>query len=253
MAKNYDKLLVINIPRNGCYCIPWKDLPGFELKEKPVSENPIITNARIFKKPEEGRFDTFLELKSVLNVSEFDVISVVRNPFTRTYSMYIRYLELCDLIREDKSFKNFLLMIKNNLPHNSIARNMLHKTQSSYLKNEQGAVEQSIQIFKYEQLNLLKEYLDNTELFNYVKRRVDNDSELDVIKNVKSFDKVRSPKQITKSAWLNYVEQLKKLKLIYNINELKEDYDSESVDIVKEIFNEDFDNFGYSRNIDDII
>lgn len=249
MLTDPNKLLVIYIPKNGALCIPWKQLNG------TTEENPTITEAREKKIKANGNYETFLHLKSNLNMSDYEPITIVRNPFTRTYSLYNHYFSLTKggkkldepsfyLTKDLKPFINFLNQIKYNKPFHPNSRGLVPKTQSYFLKNENNVIDSLITIFKHENLNQLKEFLNVDSLVHSNKKRFDTEAELDEFCNRYKDEEPG----FSQSKFLK-----KKNKFFYSLSEMQENYTQECIDLVKEIYAEDFDNFGYSRNFDDCL
>lgn len=232
MAVDYNNILMIYIPRNGCTCIPFKRING-------VGENEIINNARNFKLSKEGRFDTLLELKSKIDVSPYNKITIVRNPYTRTYSLYKRYLALVKLSQQDKSFLDFLNTIKNNRPYHPVARGLLHRTQSWFVLNESNQIEPSIKVYKFENLQELRTDL---EIENYHTNRI----------HFNSIEEILALSYVQEGNALDFADSFFKNKS-YSTTQRREAYTQQCIDLVQEIYSQDFDNFNYSRNIDDII
>jgi len=232
MAVDYNNILMIYIPRNGCTCVPFKRISGAE-------ENQIINNARNFKLAKEGRFDTFLELKSKIDVASFNKITIVRNPYTRTYSLYRRYLMLTKLSQQDKPFLDFLNTIKDNTPYHPVARGLLHRTQSWFILNESGQVESSIKVYKLENLQELRTDL---EIENYHSNRMHYNS---IEEALTRYDSQEENALLLANTFLQYKS--------YSTTQRREAYTQQCIDLVQEIYSQDFDNFNYSRNIDDII
>lgn len=229
---DHNKLLVIYIPRNGCLCIPWMQLNG------TTEENSSIHGARSFQKEKGyGKYDSLLQLKSKLDISQYTLITITRNPYTRAYSLYNHYLSLTKggtfntpLSKLEIPFLHFLLRIKENKPFHPNSRGLINKKQSWFILNENNQIDSSVVLYKLENLNQLKDDLGVNALIHSNKKRFDNQSDIDAIP-------VGSPKQF-----------LIKFNLLYNIAEYQLAYTQQCIDLVQEIYAEDFDNFGYSRN-----
>lgn len=233
---DHNKLLVIHIPKNGCLCIPWIKLNG------TTEENSSISVAREFQEKANGKFDSLLQLKSKLDISQYTPITITRNPYTRAYSLYNHYFILTKggttarpFSKFEFPFVDFLLKIKNNKPFHPKSRGLVNKTQSWFIYDESNQVDSSVTLYRLENLNPLKEDLGVDALIHSNKKRLDNQSEIDAIP-------VDSPKRY-----------LVNFKLIYNITEYQSAYTQQCIDLVQEIYAEDFDNFEYSRNFIDSI
>lgn len=272
MAIDHEKLLLIHIPRNGSKCIPWGkitnnvaamtkqpadnyvqetyvDLYGvtktFNRAVRP-DEHSTINAARKFKSIRDGRYDTLLELSENLNLSEYTKITIVRNPFRRTYSLYNHYVvTLCGFRKSEKTFLNFLQNIKLNKPMHPKSRDLAKKTQTSFIVNPSNVIDNSVNIFKNENLDPLKSFLglDSTHMFSK--------------HNMTCYDPARVAELLTiNNATDKQTKQFEdeiKHELYYTLEEMQTAYTQECIDLVLEIFSEDFDNFNYSRNFLDCI
>lgn len=102
---------------------------------------------------------TYLELKSSLDInwSDYFVFSVVRNPYSRFVSEYNyrrnMFLTMGFKEHDPINFETFVqsldMEVSKRIPHFDGHL----ETQTSFLKNERGFIEQSIQIFKFEDLS----------------------------------------------------------------------------------------------------
>jgi hypothetical protein len=240
MPVDYNNILIVNIPRNGSSCIPFLTLTG-------TGENSEVNSAREFKLYKEGRFDSLLQLKSKIDVAPFNKISIVRNPYTRAYSLYKRYLFLVELSEDDVTFTQFLNKIKNNGTFHPISRGLISKTQSWFLLDENGAIDANVRIYKLENLNELTIELEIPNLNHANRLLFDSDEQIEefLTERQTTFEDVDFD--------LNVAIQNRKKKKYYSSLKRREAYTQECIDLVQEIYATDFDNFNYSRNIDGII
>lgn len=274
---DYNKILIIHIPRNGSTCI------GLTRFNGENDENSIISDARNFKKMREGRFDSLIELKNKINLQEFNIISIVRNPYTRAFSLYKRYLELIKFSKDEKSFIQFLNVLKNSLPYHPIARQLLHKTQSWFLYDQNNTIDVDAKIYKLENLDQLKIDLEIENLFHRNRLKFDSEDLIDsyilnseyVASNKNNPDEIifKASKASYGEMYLQNLSESEREKIINNIpfsefkiilknkikrrsyttQEMLNSYSEECINLVKEIYAEDFDNFNYSRNFEDAI
>jgi len=269
MAIDHNKLLVIHIPRNGSTCIPWGKITNniADVSKDPADsyievsfketltgrnrvfnravrpdEHQLINAARKFKDKRDGRYDSLLELSETLNLSDYTKLTIVRNPFTRTYSLYNHYVvNLCNLQKNEKPFLNFLQDIKLNRPQHPKSRGLAKKTQTSFIVNSSNVIDNTVNIFKGENLEDLKTFLglESTHIFPKHNRRCFEE-------NVEITPMILQDEK-------NTFEYFKTSGQLYTTAEMQNAYTQECIDIVLDVFSEDFDNFNYSRNFADAI
>lgn len=101
---------------------------------------------------------TYLELKNVLDVdwSNYHAFSIVRNPYTRFVSEYNYRKDLFTKTKkpehDPKDFVSFVGCLDMEVSQRTQLFDGHLETQSSFLKNEIGAIESSIQVFNFENL-----------------------------------------------------------------------------------------------------
>lgn len=156
---------------------------------------------------------TYLELKSKLKIdwSNYYVFSVVRNPYDRFVSEYKYLKELFFKTKDSKynvgEFSDFVKQLKIPSSQRILKFDGHLETQFSFLKNEDGAIDSSIQIFNFENLDPCWEVLKEktgVEYSNYL----------------------RSKKSVSSSPYHNF-------------------YTEETKSAVYDFYKKDFDAFGY--------
>ena len=104
--------------------------------------------------------DTFqmLSNNNIIKDSVFK-FSVVRNPYTRTYSYYRHFLNIHKFVQSDKSFKDFLSLIEDNAKPPKTP--LISIDQTSYLLNIDNEISLD-KIYKFEDLSSLEDDLSIT-------------------------------------------------------------------------------------------
>ena len=271
MALDYNNILTIHIPRNGTHCIieGFANLtPCFTVKEYTsskygIDENSIINQNRKNKAVIDGRFDTFLELKNKFDVSQFTIVTLSRNPFERAYSLYREYMRFISnglqnvdvFTKVDVPFSTFLQKIQNNGPFNPEIKSWINKTQSWFLKNEQNAIDSSINIFKLENLSALRQFLGTETYPNYFSLTNANYSKDIHLTHIKESQFVTITPEMTPEvqaeiARFNKIigDRKRSLPHRYTYQEMIGDYTSECLNLVRTIYAEDFINLNYTTN-----
>lgn len=160
---------------------------------------------------------TFLELKSELNIdwNMYHVFSVVRNPYSRFVSEYNYRKDLFEKTKrpehDPKTFSIFIDSINLDQTERITKFDGHLETQSSFLKNESGSIESSVQIFKFEDLTPCWTLLEEKTGIKY------------------SID-----------LW----SRKSNVEIPY-----QEFYTPETKNIIYNFYKEDFDNFGYSAEL----
>lgn len=100
-----------------------------------------------------ARHDSYLELKRANDLTNAFVFSIVRNPFTRTYSYYHHFLLVNNFSStKDLSFKDFLMIVKEKKFYPRTP--LISFDQSHFLIDEDLNVTKNLtKIYKYENLN----------------------------------------------------------------------------------------------------
>lgn len=158
---------------------------------------------------------TYLELKEKLNIdwSKFYAFSVVRNPYARMVSEYKHRQFVFSKTKrpedDPRNFSEFLTRLTLNQNERiSVFDGHLEK-QSDFLKNENGAIESSIEIFKFENLD---------PCWNKLKQKTGI--------------------QFINGYWSRRSEDLTPYQSFYN---------PITADFVYQFYKEDFENFEYSK------
>jgi chondroitin 4-sulfotransferase 11 len=160
---------------------------------------------------------SYLQLKDTLNVnwSDYHAFSVVRNPYSRFVSEYNYRKDLFEKTKRPefnpRTFSNFIECLSKDPSRRVSAYDGHLETQSSFLKNESGNIEPSIQIFKFEDLTSCWAMLEEKTGVKY------------------SID-----------LW----SRKSNVEIPY-----QEFYTSETKNIIYNFYKEDFDNFGYSAEL----
>lgn len=180
---DYDRLLFVHIPKTAGSSI-----------SKILYDNNLDNWNRAWPR----HHDPYSYLKEVNSIDEkVFSFSVVRNPYTRTYSCYKQYNKTN---KTDTSFAKYLDNILNNII--SLETPLLHYSQSFYIVKDKKV--QVNKVYKFENLKELESDF-SWKLGNY---------------NVGNYS----------------------LELYLN------DYTDEAIEIVKNLYETDFDLFGYSKN-----
>ena len=160
---------------------------------------------------------TYLQLKDKLNInwSDYHAFSVVRNPYSRFVSEYNYRKDLFEKTKRPefnpRTFSNFIECLNKDASHRISAYDGHLETQSSFLKNETGSIESSVQIFKFEDLTSCWAMLEEKTGVKY------------------SID-----------LW----SRKSNVEIPY-----QEFYTTETKNIIYNFYKEDFDNFGYSAEL----
>lgn len=181
--KEYEKVLFVHIPKTAGQSI-----------FKFIYDNHLDMWSRTGTR----RHDSYKQLNAnnIIDENVFS-FSVVRNPYTRTYSCFKQYNKTNET---DISFMEYLTNIKNNIISNETP--LLHLPQYTYMIDDSD----NIAITKIYNFENLKELEDD-------------------LNHVLSFDNVGD----------------------YMPESYQKDYTEEAINIVKELYSEDFERFGYSK------
>lgn len=181
------KILFVHVPKTG----------GTSIKE--FLQN---NNLEIWNRSWPMGHDPYFELESMNRLDNTFKFSIVRNPYTRTYSYYhhFKFQNNADI-----SFLDFLNLIR--LRKSTLQTPMISYNQSFYIFDRNGNMSLS-KLYKYENLN-----------------QFENDFGIQL-------------------------EYLRKGN--YTKNDYKKDYNENAINLVKHLFLEDFINFNYSLNIEDV-
>lgn len=160
---------------------------------------------------------TYCELKSGLTINweNFYAFSVVRNPYSRFVSEY-KYRK--DLFLKTKNpehdpvtFEAFIEKLNIDINERIRIFDGHLETQSGFLKNESGAIESSIEIFKFENMTPCWEMLTSKTLVEYK----------------------------------NYIWSNKSS----DVTPYQDFFTPETKNTIYNFYKEDFDNFGYSSEL----
>ena len=206
LDKEYDKLLFVHIPKTAGTSI-----------SKILNDNNLDNWSRGYPRHHDPYF--YLNYNNQIDDKVFS-FSVVRNPYTRTYSSY---KQLNKARKTDISFMQYL----NNILEKNISNNtsFLHSPESFYVSGKENEIP------------------DNTSLIHLPQSFYVIGQE----------DKI----QVTK---LYKFENLKELENdlncnieFYNVGDYTKDmynqeYSSTAIEIVKQMYDSDFVNFGYTTD-----
>lgn len=142
-GKEYQDVLFVHIPKTAGSSI--------SLQLKSMGLNNWV---RTFYKAHDPLFMLTKQNNITSDIFKF---SVVRNPYTRTYSYYNHFLKINEIGNDSLSFKDFLLLLERKEINNKTP--LIHFDQSFYLHD----IENNIildKIYRFENLEALEKDLE---------------------------------------------------------------------------------------------
>jgi len=149
-----DKIIFIHIPKTAGTSIG---------KFFDIDYEKKYINSHKFK------HNTFIEYANILkdNLNNYKIFSIVRNPYDRIFSYYKYHTYN---MNNRYSFKEYLFRYLNNTIY------LTHKTQTSFLINNNNIIDSRIKIIRYEnlneeiknlpKLNISKNFISKKEIYN---------------------------------------------------------------------------------------
>lgn len=175
LGKEYDKLLFVHIPKTAGSSI-----------SKILNDNKLDNWTRGYPRHHDPYF--YLRDNNEIDDKVFS-FSVVRNPYTRTYSCYKQFNKAN---RTDISFMTYL----NNILEKKISPNtpLLHLPQSFYVVGQEDKI-QVTKLYKFEDLKELEDDLnwkiESINVGDYTKdmyAEAYNDIAVDIVEKLYEFD-----------------------------------------------------------------
>jgi hypothetical protein len=200
------KLMFIKIPRNGGSEI--SKLLYHKFEWSPTSENFLQQLSKFGPRIYINRIDPLFLLERENKVEDYHKFTVARNPYTRAYSFYMFLSHKSNKYIGFEQFLNLVKINKNIFDSNVFKKPMISSADTLYFT----------QSF----------FLENS------KGLID-------INRIYYFEK---PEEIEND--FNIKLNLKKHEPLYYETDFYAAYTKEAIDIVKEIYYEDFINFNYS-------